>query len=39
MNDPATIYYSRRGGYVVVNDRTGEVIQVSDRLARDWKGP
>jgi RHS repeat-associated protein len=39
MNDPATVYYSPRGGYVIRNDRTGDIVQVSDRTRRDWKGP
>ncbi|MGO4571650.1 colicin E5-related ribonuclease [Microvirga sp. 2TAF3] len=30
-NDPATVYGSPSGGYVVVNDRTKEVVQVSDK--------
>ena len=38
-NDPATIYFSRRGGYLVRNDRTGEVVQVSDRTDPNWGGP
>jgi RHS repeat-associated protein len=25
-NEPATIYYAKDGGYVVVNDRTGDVV-------------
>jgi hypothetical protein len=37
VNEPATIYYSRRGGYVVRNDRTGDIVQVSDRTNKDWK--
>lgn len=28
-NDTASVYGSR-GGYIVVNDRTGEIVQVSD---------
>ena len=35
--EPATAYYSARGGYIVVNNRTGEVVQVSDRTKPDWK--
>lgn len=37
MNDPATRYYSPHGGYVVRNDRTKEIIQVSDRTDPNWK--
>jgi hypothetical protein len=29
-NDTATVYGSK-DGYIVVNDRTGEVVQISDR--------
>jgi len=29
--DPATAFYHRDGGYVVRNDRTGGIVQVSDR--------
>lgn len=34
-NDPATVY-GQPGKYVVVNDRTGEVTQVSDKTDPDW---
>lgn len=39
MDDPATAYYSRRGGYVVRNDRTGDIVQVSNRRKPGWKAP
>ena len=39
MDEPATAYYHPDGGYVVVNDRTGAVIQVSDRLDPNWRTP
>jgi RHS repeat-associated protein len=39
MNDPATAYYSERGGYVVRNNRTGDIVQVSDRTDPDWIAP
>jgi hypothetical protein len=38
-NDPATAYYSRDGGYVVRNDRTGDVVQVSNRMDPNWRAP
>jgi len=38
-NEPATRFYSARGGYIVVNNRTGQVVQVSDRINPDWKAP
>lgn len=39
MDDPATGYISRRGGYVVRNDRTGDIVQVSKRTDPGWKAP
>ena len=34
--DLATVYGSKSGGYVVVNDRTRRVIQISDRTDAAW---
>ncbi|MDR0780001.1 MAG: hypothetical protein LBF16_04810, partial [Pseudomonadales bacterium] len=34
-NDPASVYGSK-DGYVVVNDRTGEVVQVSNKNNPNW---
>lgn len=34
-NDPATVY-GKPGEYVVINDRTGEVTQVSDKKDPGW---
>ncbi|WP_429244211.1 colicin E5-related ribonuclease [Luteibacter sp. 621] len=39
MNDPATAYYSRSGGYVVRNDVTGDIVQISNRNDPGWKAP
>jgi len=39
LNDPATAYYSRRGGYVVRNERTGDIVQISDRTDVTWTAP
>jgi hypothetical protein len=39
MDDPATGYISRRGGYVVRNNRTGDVVQVSNRTDAGWRSP
>ena len=36
-NDPATVYGTRDGGHVVVNDKTGNVTQVSDKKDPEWK--
>jgi hypothetical protein len=36
MNEPATAYYGKRGGYVVRNNRTGDIVQVSDRTNSSW---
>ncbi|NHZ95633.1 colicin E5-related ribonuclease [Massilia sp. CCM 8734] len=35
--DTATVYGSKDGGHVVVNDRTGEVVHVSDKNDPYWK--
>ncbi|MCL4472454.1 MAG: hypothetical protein M1539_04400 [Actinobacteria bacterium] len=39
LDEPATAYYSRRGGYIVRNDRTGDIVQVSDRTNSAWRAP
>jgi RHS repeat-associated protein len=39
ISDPATAYYSRRGGYIVRNNRTGDIVQVSNRTNPGWKAP
>jgi RHS repeat-associated protein len=36
---PATAYINRSGGYVVRNDETGDIVQVSDLNNPDWKSP
>ena len=36
MNDPATKYYSKDGGYVIRNDKTGDIVQVSNRKDPNW---
>ena len=35
-NDPATVYGTRPRGYVVVNDLTNEVAQISDKTNPAW---
>lgn len=39
MDDPAAACYSERGGYVVRNDRTGDIVQISDRTDPNWIAP
>nr|WP_256497687.1 colicin E5-related ribonuclease [Herbaspirillum sp. WGmk3] len=39
LNDPATGYIAKDGSYVVRNDRTGHIVQVSDRNDPSWKSP
>ena len=39
LNDPATGYVARDGGYVVRNDRTGQIVQISDKNDPNWKSP
>ena len=34
---PATVYGEPQGGHVIVNDETGQVVQVSDRFDPDWR--
>jgi RHS repeat-associated protein len=36
-NEPATVYGTKDGGHVVVNDKTGNVTQVSDKQDSGWK--
>ena len=35
-SDPASVYGSKQRGYVVVNDRTGRDVQISDRTDPGW---
>ncbi|HID8336316.1 TPA: colicin E5-related ribonuclease [Pseudomonas aeruginosa] len=35
-NGSATVYGSPPNGYIVVNDRTGEIIQIADRNDSAW---
>ncbi|SES64345.1 colicin E5-related ribonuclease [Thalassotalea agarivorans] len=35
-NDPASVYGSKNGGHVVVNDNTNEVTHVSDKNDPNW---
>lgn len=39
LDDPATAYYSRNGGYVVRNDTTGDIVQISNRNDPNWIAP
>lgn len=38
-NDPATAYINADGSYVVVNNKDGTVVQVSNRNNPNWKAP
>ncbi|MBE1490623.1 colicin E5-related ribonuclease [Plantactinospora soyae] len=38
-DDPATAYINEDESYVVRNDRTGDIVQVSDRTDPDWRSP
>jgi hypothetical protein len=38
-NDPATAYINADGSYVIRNDVTGDIVQVSDRNKPNWKAP
>jgi len=39
LNGPATAYYHQSGGYVVINNETGDVVQVQNIFDKDWKTP
>jgi filamentous hemagglutinin len=39
MDDPSTAYLRQDGHYVVRNDRTGDIIQISNRRDPSWKSP
>ncbi len=38
-NEPATAYINKDGSYVVRNNKTGDIVQVSDKKKPDWKSP
>ncbi|MBO1348474.1 MAG: hypothetical protein EBE86_014270 [Hormoscilla sp. GUM202] len=38
-NEPATVYYRSDGHYVVCNDLTGDIVQVSDTNDPNWIDP
>ena len=37
--EPATAFFSADGSYLVRNDATGNIVQVSNRLDPNWKAP
>ena len=39
MSDPATAFIRKDGSYVVRNDVTGDIVQISDRFDPGWKAP
>ncbi len=39
MDDPATAFIGKDGHYVVKNDLTGDIVQVSNKNKPDWKSP
>jgi hypothetical protein len=39
LNDPATGYIAKDGSYVVRNDRTGAIVQVSNKNDPEWVAP
>jgi len=39
MDNPATAYINEDGSYVVRNDNTGDIVQISDKTDLDWKSP
>lgn len=39
LNQPATAYYAQDGSYVVRNDMTGKIVQVSNKFDKGWIAP
>jgi hypothetical protein len=39
INDPATAYINEDGSYVVRNNQTGDIVQVSDLTDPGWRSP
>ncbi|MBU3978754.1 hypothetical protein KJ980_07190 [Patescibacteria group bacterium] len=39
LNDPATAFINKDGSYVIRNNKTGDVVQVSNRNDPNWKAP
>ena len=39
MDDPAMAYINRQPHYVIRNDRTGDIVQVSNRHDLNWVAP
>jgi filamentous hemagglutinin len=39
LNEPATAYLREDGSYVVRNDKTGDIVQISNRNDPNWKSP
>jgi RHS repeat-associated protein len=39
LDDPATAFINREGAYVVRNDLSGDIVQISNRLDPNWKSP
>jgi hypothetical protein len=35
-NEPATVYYRSDGAYIICNDLTGDVVQISDINDPNW---
>ncbi|MCC5645793.1 hypothetical protein LC607_23205 [Nostoc sp. CHAB 5824] len=38
-DSPATAYIDENGAYVVRNDTTGEIVQISNRNDSNWQSP
>jgi RHS repeat-associated protein len=39
LNDPATAYVNKDGSYVVRNNKSGDIVQISNRNDPNWKSP
>jgi hypothetical protein len=38
-NAPATVYYQNDSNYVICNDLTGDVVQISNIFDPEWRDP
>ena len=38
-NAPATLYVAKDGSYVIRNDVTGDIVQISNKYDKNWKWP
>ena len=39
LNDPATAFINSKGDYVIRNDVSGDIVQISNKFDVDWSSP